>query len=150
VTVALVSTRISRREQRPRRLQPAKRASSRAAHGSAAKKGTWANHQIQRADSRAVLPRHVQACQWSAFGHQRWFVWTWKRNQPDVQTRVPYSCGSWRCPVCCRHEAAVTFARIQEATSRAGFMADGWVYAVLTLDRDGYYTRRPWFDVNDA
>ena len=150
MTVALVSTRISRREQRPRRLQPTKRASFIKARGpGATQKGTCASNRSQ-SGPQAVLPAHVRACQWSQFGHQRWFVWTWKRGQPDVQTRVPYSCGSWRCPVCCRHEAAVTFARIQEATSRPGLRADGWVFCVLTLDRDGYYTRRPWVDVNDA
>jgi hypothetical protein len=98
----------------------------------------------------AVLPKHVMACQWSPFGHHRWFVWTWKRGAPDVQTRVAYSCGSWRCPVCRRHEAAVTFARIREATSRPGYDPDGWVYLCLTIDRNGYYTGRPWYDVTAA
>jgi hypothetical protein len=98
----------------------------------------------------AVLPKHVMACQWSPFGHHRWFVWTWKRGAPDVQTRVAYSCGSWRCPVCRRHEAAVTFARIREATSRAEYDAEGWVYLCLTIDRNGYYTGRPWYDVTAA
>jgi hypothetical protein len=136
----LVSTRISGREQRPRPLRSTKRAGfARARRPEPAAIGP-----------RAVLPVHVRACQWSAFGHQKWFVWTWKRGSPHVQTRVPYSCGSWRCPVCCRHEAAVTFARIQEATSRPEYDADGWVFLVLTLDRDGYFTGKPWLDVNDA
>jgi hypothetical protein len=77
-------------------------------------------------------------------------VWTWPRDRSATQTRVPYSCGSWRCPVCCRHEAAVTFARIKEATSRAEYETEGWVYLVLTLDRDGYYSGQPWGDVSDA
>ena len=55
-----------------------------------------------------------------------------------------------RCPVCCRHEAAVTFARIKQATDRPEYSPDGWVFCVLTLDRDGYYSGRPWLDVNQA
>ena len=140
---ALVSTRISRREQRPRRLQPEKRAGI-----DAALKPAGSRSKVL--EPRAVLPRHVQACQHSPGRHERWFVWTWKRHAPEVQTRVPYSCGSWRCPVCARHEAAVTFARIQEATSRPQYQHDGWVFAVLTLDRDGYYTGKPWLNVSDA
>jgi hypothetical protein len=152
-SAALVSTRISRREQRPRRLQPTNRAGFARAGQTAKKTGRLQNR--CKCNSRpgsppAVLPAHVRACQWSQFGHQRWFVWTWRRGAPAVQTRVPYSCGSWRCPVCARHEAAVTFARIREATNRPGYRADGWVYIVLTLDRDGYYSRKPWLDVNDA
>jgi hypothetical protein len=142
----LVSTRISGREQRPRPLRPAKRAGFERA-GQRAKK-VWSSQ--KSCTYRPVLPAHVRACQWSQFGHQRWFVWVWKRGAPLVQTRVPYSCGSWRCPVCARHEAAVTFARIQEATSRAQYTADGWLFLVLTLDRDGYFSGRPWLNVTDA
>jgi hypothetical protein len=96
-----------------------------------------------------VLPRHVQACQWSQFGHEKWFVWTWKRGAPAVKTRVPYSCNSWRCEVCRRHEAAVTFARIKEATHKHPG-GTGWVFMVLTLDRDGFYSGRPWVGSDDA
>ena len=65
-----------------------------------------------------------------------------------MQTRVPYCCNSWRCDVCRRQEAAVTFARIKQATDP--LPADGWVFLVLTLDRDGYHSGKPWLDVNDA
>jgi len=44
----------------------------------------------------------------------------------------------------------VTFARIKEATSRKEYDEHGWVYLCLTLDRDGYYTGKPWLDVNEA
>lgn len=98
-----------------------------------------------------VLPKHVRACQHSHDRRQRWFVWTWKRDCPTVQTRVPYSCGSWRCPVCARHEAAVTFARIKEASERTAYERDGWCYFVLTLDRNGFYSgERRWADVTEA
>lgn len=95
-----------------------------------------------------VIPRHVAACQHSPERGERWFVWTWKRESPQTQTRVQYSCNSWRCEVCRRHEAAVTFARIKQAT--APLPAEGWCFLVLTLDRDGYYSGAPWADVNDA
>ena len=95
-----------------------------------------------------VRPRHVDACQHSPVARERWAVWTWQRNNGEQQTRIPYSCNSWRCDVCRRHEAAVTFARIKEAT--APLAGDGWVFLVLTLDRDGYYGGTPWQDVNQA
>jgi hypothetical protein len=65
-----------------------------------------------------------------------------------VQSRVPYCCNTWRCAGCRRHEAAVTFARIKQATDP--LPADGWVFLVLTLDRAGYYSGQPWSDVNAA
>lgn len=95
-----------------------------------------------------MIPRHVAACQHSPDHSERWFVWTWARSAPATQTRVPYSCNSWRCDVCRRHEAAVTFARITEAT--APLDPSGWCFLVLTLDREGYYSGKPWADVNEA
>lgn len=97
---------------------------------------------------RAVIPRHVAACQHSPEARERWFVWTWKRSDPTLQTRIPYSCNSWRCPVCARHEAAVTFARCKQAI--ASKKPDGWCFLVLTLDREGYFSGRAWPDVNAA
>jgi len=59
--------------------------------------------------------------------------------------------------VCRRHEAAVTFARIRQAVQRTDPETDeleldpkGWCFLVLTLDRDGYFSGKPWFDVNAA
>lgn len=99
-----------------------------------------------------VVPRHVAACQHSPVTGERWFVYTWKvvdSGRPDcVATRIPYSCNSWRCPVCARHEAAVTFARMKEAIDPLDPM--GWCMLVLTIDRDGYYGGEPWRDVNEA
>lgn len=75
-------------------------------------------------------------------------IWTWKRASPQTQTRIPYSCNSWRCEVCKRHEAAVTFARIKQATGPLD--SSGWCFLVLTLDRDGYYSGQPWDDLTEA
>lgn len=97
-----------------------------------------------------VIPRHVAACQHSPEGCERWFVWTWKRDNPGTQIRIPYSCNSWRCDVCRRHEAAVTFARIKEATSSPELDPRGWCFLVLTIDREGYYSGQPWADVSAA
>lgn len=98
-----------------------------------------------------VLPRHVRACQHSPERTERWFVWTWHRDRPMSQVRVPYSCNSWRCEgECARHEASVTFARIREAVKRDEYVADGWCWMVLTLDRDGYYSGRPWVSSTEA
>ena len=95
-----------------------------------------------------VIPRHVAACQHAPGGRRPWVIWTWKRESPERQSRVLYSCNSWRCEVCRRHEAAVTFARIKQAT--APLDPAGWCFLVLTLDRDGYYSGQPWSDVNAA
>jgi hypothetical protein len=95
-----------------------------------------------------VIPRHVAACQHSPVELERWFVWTWQRDGGAVQARIPYSCNSWRCDVCRRHEAAVTFARIKEASQPLD--PSGWCFLVLTLDRDGYYGGAPWADVTAA
>jgi hypothetical protein len=95
-----------------------------------------------------IIPRHVAACQHSRECRERWFVWTWNRSNPEKQTRVPYSCNSWRCDVCRRHEAAVTFARLKQAATPLD--PQGWCVLVLTLDRDGYYSGKPWNDVNEA
>lgn len=72
----------------------------------------------------------------------------WKRGQPGAQTRVPYCCNSWRCPVCRRHEAAVLFARLKQAAQELD--PRGWVMLVLTLDRDGHYSGKPWRSTDEA
>ncbi len=103
------------------------------------------------ADFEDVIPRHVKACRYSEFKEERWFVWFWKKAEPGKKTRVPYSCNSWRCPVCARHEAAVTFARIRDAC--ADLPAEDFVFIVLTLDRDGFYTtdgKSRWVDAQQA
>ena len=95
-----------------------------------------------------VVPRHVAACQHSPEARERWFVWTWPRSCSEKQTRIPYSCNSWRCDVCRRHEAAVTFARLKQAVTPLD--PSGWCFLVLTLDQNGHRSGRPWTDVNEA
>lgn len=98
---------------------------------------------------RVILPKHVQACQHSPLpALMRWFIYTWSKSNPAVQTRVPYSCNSWRCPTCSRHEAAVLFARMQEAWEPLD--PSGWCFLVLTLDRNGVEGGKVWTDTNHA
>ena len=100
-------------------------------------------------------PRHVGMCfeRWARDGQAHrapWWICVWGVDCPVTGMRVPYRCQSWRCPWCARREAAVTFARIKEAVHRGEYAADGWVFFVLTLDRDGYYSGQPWPDVDTA
>lgn len=95
-----------------------------------------------------VIPKHVAACQHSPFPGARWFVQTWRKTDPSVMHRIAYSCGSWRCPGCRRHEGAVTFRRITDALATKE--ASGWCYFVLTIDREGFFSGKKWLDVNDA
>jgi len=95
-----------------------------------------------------VLPTHVRACRHSPDASQRWFVWTWNRAAPEEKHRVPYSCNSWRCEVCARHEAAVTFRRITEACE--GLDPRGWCYFVLTVDRNAFFGGKKWVDATDC
>ena len=93
-----------------------------------------------------VVPRHVEHC--SATGARDWWIYTWKKAAPNKIQRAPYTCRSWRCPSCREHEAAVTFARIKQAFKPLEAM--GVVFLVLTLDRDGYYSGKPWKDPASA
>lgn len=89
----------------------------------------------------AVLPRHVQQC--ARNGGRGWSIWMWRRDQPNLKTRVAYTCKSWRCEgECARAAAAQLFARLKEAVER--HPAEEWSFWVLTLDRDGYYSGKPW------
>lgn len=92
------------------------------------------------------LPKHVSHC--FGRGGRGWWVYTWKKATPDVKRRAPYNCSSWRCTACRRHEASVTFARIKQACEP--FESSGWVYLVLTIDRNGTYSRKPWRDADEA
>jgi len=100
----------------------------------------------RREHPKTVLPKHVLLCQ-SGQGA----IYTWAVDNAARIVRRPYRCCSWRhSGPCARREAAVTFARIQEAMTREGYKPDGWVFVVLTLDRDGFYSGKPWPNVQEA
>lgn len=94
----------------------------------------------------ARMPKHVRHC--ANNGSRDWWIYVWHRDKPGTKTRVPYSCRSWRCPVCRRYDASVQFARIREAMQ--GTKADGWCFLVLTLDRNGRHGGRKWRDAQEA
>jgi hypothetical protein len=100
----------------------------------------------RREPPRQFLPKHVRLCR----SNQGAIYW-WNKETPDRIYRRPYRCCSWRCVgPCARREAAVTFARIQEAMGAESFDHEGWVFLVLTLDRDGHYSGEAWPDVQTA
>lgn len=105
---------------------------------------------------QVVKPRHVRACVNSPTSEERWVVWWWSKDNPDRQHRCAYKCRSWRCQgECARHDASVIFARYKQAieaveAEQPKGVPHGWVFLVLTLDRDGYYGGTPWADVNAA
>ena len=107
---------------------------------------------MSREVTQVILPRHVRACvEYRGQKTDNWALWLWPVEKPGTQTRVPYKCNSWRCEgECARHEAAVTFSRLRTAIMDRSLPADGWCFLVLTIDRDGYYSGKPWFDSDDA
>lgn len=108
--------------------------------------------------SDTVVPKHVRHC--SGTGSRDWAIYTWDPTNPALVTRSPYMCNSWRCRVCRRHEAAVTFARTKAAFEGIEEHPDfpgngGWDptrlgFFVLTLDRNGWYSGRPWKNEREA
>ena len=82
-------------------------------------------------------------------GARDWWIWTWKTGQGVCKQRRPYRCGSYRCPVCRKHESHVQYARITKASEPLD--PRGWSFLVLTLDRLGTYSgERPWKTQDEA
>jgi hypothetical protein len=108
-----------------------------------------ARRAVATAAAAGVLPKHVRNCNGGA-GARGWWIYTWKKVDPSKKQRAPYNCQSWRCPHCARYEASVTFARIKEAFEPLS--DDGAVFIVLTLDREGYYSRNGgrWRNTTEA
>lgn len=108
-----------------------------------------ARRAVHQASAAGVLPKHVRNCNGGA-GARTWWLYTWKKADPAKKLRIPYNCSSWRCPHCARYEASVTFARIKAACEPLS--GDGFVFFVLTLDREGYYSRSGgrWKNVTEA
>lgn len=95
------------------------------------------------------LPKHVRNC--ANQGGRDWYLWTWPVGDPTLKTRAPYTCGSWRCDgPCATHDAHQLFARLNAAVGRPEHDPTGWVFVVLTIDREGYYSGKPWPDAETA
>jgi hypothetical protein len=89
-------------------------------------------------------PKHVRHCH--ALGARDWWLYIWKKSDAARNgsvIRAPYLCGSWRCTSCRKHEAHVTFRRLEQAFKP--LPPAGNCFLVLTLDRDGTYSgERPF------
>jgi hypothetical protein len=92
------------------------------------------------------VPNHVKHC--SKTGAKDTVIWFWEKDDPSKVTRVPYVCKSWRCPECRDYERHVTYARATEAF--APLEPGGLMLFVLTLDRDGYFSSKPWRSPDEA
>jgi hypothetical protein len=95
----------------------------------------------------------VQAC--ANNGGRSLAVWTFSRSNPDKKTRQPFKCRNWRCTgnnaECAAFDRKLTYARIREAIDRDKLSADGWVFAVLTVDREGTFSgQKRWRDADEA
>ena len=110
------------------------------------------------ADLPKRAPRSCHHCY--ELGARDWWIWVWKGGQSGALTRVPYRCGSIRCPVCRHHESHTTFSRIESAFKRreqlsasgAPMQLDAhyWCMFVLTIDRNGRYSGKPWRSQDEA
>lgn len=96
----------------------------------------------------------MQSC-FNNGGRSLWF-WTWKKAAPDLKSRSPYKCRNWRCPgadrECAKHEQHVTYARMKEGIERDQLDGRGFVFAVLTLDREGHFSdgKKRWQNSDEA
>lgn len=117
---------------------------------------------------KRTLPRSIQQCANLVGGRSALAVWMWRRSdfEPTEFERHSYCCGSYKCRgeryetdregrerlvnPCARYSASVLFSRMRQAITRDEYDARGWVVLVLTLDRDGYYSGKPWADALTA
>lgn len=117
--------------------------------------------QAKKASLVPYLPSHVRACANNEIADPPWFLSVWERTKPLSQTRMVYTCGSYRCPSeqCQKKAAHTDFARIdyalkhaREPESGVALEASGWVFFVLTIDqRDFYKTgKKPYKDEQEA
>jgi hypothetical protein len=98
-------------------------------------------------------PSHVKACINNDLDSPAWFLNIWRRELPDSQMRMGYTCGSYRCPsAACQAKAAHTdFARIKSGLDCVGD-ARGWVFFVLTLDQHNTFKtlKKPYKNEQEA
>jgi hypothetical protein len=94
------------------------------------------------------IPLSVRHCYNT--GARDWWIHTEeKAHLGGMVTRVPYCCGSWRCPICKHFDAHQMFARIHAASE--GLDPTGWCFFVLTLDRNGTYSgEKRWENAREA
>lgn len=112
------------------------------------------------------FPRHVRACLNNPQRSARWTLAVWPKQDPTQQTRIAYTCGSYRCPCpeCQRAAAHRDFAKIRDGLATVGaegsysirahdgqpIQRSGWLFVVLTIDFRGTLTGKPWHDEQQA
>jgi hypothetical protein len=108
------------------------------------------------AASASYIPSHVQHCSNNPDRVGRWTLAFWPKVAPVNQTRVAYTCDSYRCPSpeCQRKAAHTDFARIAQAVSSVGENPEAWCLLVLTIDQLETLNRRKagngWRDEQEA
>lgn len=83
-------------------------------------------------ERRAAQPAYIRACATNPDRDRTYWLYTWDPSNPAKKHRIPYQCGSWRCPSCQQHSGQVLFARLQQAFR--GLVSSDVVFVVLTLD----------------
>lgn len=97
----------------------------------ARQRAEWLEEQRARAEARN-RPAYIRACFNNPDRDKTYWLYTWKPDAPQEKTRIPYTCGSWKCPHCREHAGHVLFTRLQEAWQ--SYDSAGVVFIVLTLD----------------
>lgn len=110
--------------------------------------------QARKANLEPWHPSHVQACANNDLPGALWFLNVWPKDNPLKQTRIAYTCNSYRCPSAqCQKKAASTdFARIKTALESEDLDPAGFVFFVLTLDQHNTFDtlKKPYKDEQEA
>ena len=104
------------------------------------------------AETTGYVPSHVRSCHRSAWEGSPMAIYVWPEASPESQVRIPHACNSWRCssPECQRAAHRKDFSRINTAIRDVGD-DDGWVFMVLTIDRNGRFAgEKPFRNEQEA
>ncbi len=96
------------------------------------------------AEKEEFKPGHVRNCANNPKAEGRWTLAYWPKASPTAQTRVAYTCGSYRCPSveCQRAAAHRDFAKLRDAVESVRGDGSGWCFLVLTIDQKETLRRR--------
>ncbi|GAG43380.1 unnamed protein product, partial [marine sediment metagenome] len=95
-------------------------------------------------------PKYVMKCPNSPWQKALpYHLLLWPPGHPEKASVMTAHCRSWRCEgECRRHNGKVTWARIVEALEPHDDR--DVLFAVLTIDRNGYYSGQKWASSTDA
>lgn len=151
---ALDDTRISERDIGALTLRSAGLSTEEESRPPAELSPRW-RRAARRAASAEWFPAHVRACANNPQRTGRWTLALWERPTPLDQTRIAYTCGSYRCPSpeCQRAAAHRDFAKLSEAVSSVRDDS-AWCLLVLTIDQRETLAKRAsgngWQDEQEA